>query len=377
MVTRRSFMRQLGVAGAAGVYFGETLIAGVAQADVRVKQPAKTRSKVWLDANENPAGPPASAIEAMVQSAPDTWRYHFDEFGELSRVIAASEQVSPAQVLFGVGSSEVIAAAIGAFTTGSKPMITASPTYDIIVQLARAMGKAVVELPLTPPQWSYPVKQLVEHAKQAGGGMIYLCNPNNPTGSITSVEDVRWLVSNLPPDTVLFVDEAYLEFADPAKVASAMKYVREDKNVVVTRTFSKIYGMAGVRAGFGCARPDLILAMNPFMDNVIPYLGVRAAVAALQEKSTLVPERRKNNARIRTELCQWLDQNQVRYIPSQANFIMIDVKREVREFSSAMFREGVAVGRPFPPLNTMLRVTIGSAADMQRFRQAFLKVYSA
>lgn len=376
MVTRRSFMRQLGVAGAAGVYFGETLIAATAQADVLPKTPAKAAGKVWLDANENPAGPPRSAIEAMVQNAPHTWRYHFDEFGALSQAIGASEQISPQQVLFGVGSSEVIASAISAFTSDTKPMITASPTYDIIVQLARATGKAVVEVPLTP-QWSYPVKQLVEEAKQAGGGLIYLCNPNNPTGSLTSVEDVRWLVSNLPPDTVLFVDEAYLEFADPAKVESAIKYVREDKNVIVARTFSKIYGMAGVRAGFGCARPDLISAMNPFMDNVIPYLGVRAAMAALQEKATLIPERRKNNARIRGELCQWLDQNKVRYIPSHSNFIMIDVKREVRGFSAAMYREGVAVGRPFPPLNTMLRVTIGNDADMQRFRPAFLKVYSA
>jgi len=376
MVTRRSFMRNLGVAGAAGVYLGETLVAATAQADVLPKTPAKAAGKVWLDANENSAGPPRSAIEAMIQSAPHSWRYHFDEFGALSQAIAASEQISPQQVLFGVGSSEIIASAISAFTSDTKPMITASPTYDIIVQLARATGKAVVEVPLTP-QWSYPVKQLVEEAKKARGGMIYLCNPNNPTGSITSVEDVRWLVSNLPPDTVLFVDEAYLEFADPAKVESAIKYVREDKNVIVARTFSKIYGMAGVRAGFGCARPDLLSAMNPFMDNVIPYLGVRAAMAALQEKSTLLPERRKNNARIRGELCQWLDQNKVRYIPSQTNFLMIDVKREVRGFSAAMFKEGVAVGRPFPPLNTMLRVTVGNDADMQRFRKAFLTVYSA
>lgn len=370
MVTRRSFMRQLGVLGAAGVYFGETLIEA-AHAKVDTKS-----SRVWLDANENPAGPPRSAIEAMTQAVPHSWRYHFDEFGALSLAIAQSEKVSPQQVLFGVGSSEVIASAISAFSSASKPMITARPTYDIIVQLARALGKAVVEIPLTA-QWSYPVKQLVEEAKKAGGGMIYLCNPNNPTASLTSVADVRWLVSNLPADTVLFVDEAYLEFADPGSVESAIKYVREDKNVVVARTFSKIFGMAGVRAGYGCARPDLIDAMNPFMDNVIPYLGVRAAMAALQEKATLVPERRKTNARVRGELCRWLDQNKVSYIPSHTNFIMIDVKRDVRGFNAAMFNQGVAVGRPFPPLDRMLRVTIGTDEQMQRFWQAFLEVYSS
>jgi histidinol-phosphate aminotransferase len=372
MVTRRSFMRNLGVLGAAGMYFGETLIA-TNQARAGVAEKSAT---VWLDANENPAGPPASAVDAMVRGASDSWRYHFDEFDAFTRAIAQSEQVSPRHVMFGVGSSEVIASAICAFASTSKPMITATPTYDIIVALARSLGRPVIEVPLTS-RWAYPVKQLAKAAKKAGGGMIYLCNPNNPTGSLTSNEDIGWLVNNLPANTVLFVDEAYLEFVEPALAESAIKYVREDKGVVIARTFSKIYGMAGVRAGFGCARPDLIAAMNPFMDNVIPFLAVRAAAAALQEKVILVPQRRQANARIRGELCQWLDKNKVRYLPTHTNFIMIDVKRDVRAFGADMLRQGVAVGRPFPPLNNMLRVTIGNDGDMQRFRAAFLKVYSA
>jgi histidinol-phosphate aminotransferase len=369
MVTRRSFMRQLGVLTAAGAYFGETLIDGGARANVPGKSPI-----AWLDANENPAGPPTSAIEAMVRGAPETGRYHFDEFGEFARTIASSEQVSPQQVLFGVGSSDVIVAAICAFASAAKPMITASPTYDIIVAMARSLGRPVIEIPLTS-QWAYPVKQLAEEARKAGGGLIYLCNPNNPTASLTPEADIRWLAANLPPNTVLFVDEAYLEFAAPDTVESAIKYVREDQNVVVARTFSKIYGMAGVRAGFGCARPDLIAAMNEFMDNVIPFLGVRAATAALKEKATLIPERRKTNARVRGELCQWLDKFGVAYIPSHANFVMIDIKRDVRDFGAEMLRKGVAVGRPFPPLTNMLRVTVGTDENMQRFRQAFVEAY--
>lgn len=372
MTTRRSFMRNLGVLGAAGVYFGESLVA----ANTAHAGPVEKSSTVWLDSNENPAGPPAAAIDAMVKGASASWRYHFDEFDDFARAIAKSEQVSPQHVMFGVGSSEVISSAICAFTAASKPMITASPTYDIIVALARSLGKAVVEVPLTA-QWSYPVKELVAAVRKAGGGMIYLCNPNNPTASITPNEDIRWLVDNLPPDTVLFVDEAYLEFADPGMTESAIKYVREDKNVVVARTFSKIFGMAGVRSGYGCARADLIGAMYPFMDNVIPFVAVRASMAALQEKAKLVPERRKANARVRGELCQWLDQRQIRYIPTHANFVMIDVKRDVRAFGAEMLRQGIAVGRPFPPLDHMLRVTIGSDENMQRFRDVFSKVYAA
>lgn len=371
MVNRRSFMRNLGVLGAAGVYFGESLVAAnSAQPD------AADHPTVWLDSNENPAGPPPAAIDAMIKGAPLSWRYHFDEFNDFSRAIARSEQVSPDQVMFGVGSSEVIASAICAFTAPSKPMITATPTYDIIVALARSLGRPVIEVPLTA-QWGYPVKELVAAAEKAGGGMIYLCNPNNPTGSITPKEDIDWLVKHLPAGTVLVVDEAYLEFADPAVATSAINYVRESKPVVIARTFSKIYGMAGVRSGYGCASADLIAQMQPFMDNVIPFLAVRASMAALAEKATLVPGRRKANARVRTELCQWLDQRKIRYIPTHTNFVMIDVKRDVRQFGAQMMRQGVVVGRPFPPLDNMLRVTIGTDANMERFCGAFSKVYSA
>jgi histidinol-phosphate aminotransferase len=370
MVTRRSFV-QLGGLTAAGSLLGEVALLGEARANTERKSDI-----VWLDSNENPAGPPPAAIDAMVRGAADTGRYHFEEFDAFSRAIAESEKVTPQQVLFGVGSSDIITAAICAFASTTRPMITAAPTYDIIVALARKLGRPVIEIPLTQ-QWAFPVKQLAQEAEKAGGGLIYLCNPNNPTASLTPPEDLRWLATNLPPNTVLLVDEAYLEFTEPGAIESAIRYVRDGKSVVVARTFSKIYGMAGIRAGFGCARPDLLAAMNDFMDNVIPILGLRAAAAALGEKVTLIPARRKTNARIRGELCQWLRDSGIRYIEPHTNFVMIDVGREVGPFSAAMLRQGVAVGRPFPPLNNMLRVTIGTDENMQRFRQAFRQVHGA
>ena len=124
---------------------------------------------------------------------------------------------------------------------------------------------------------------------KAGGGLIYLCNPNNPTSSLTPSEDIQWLVNNLPPNTVLFVDEAYLEFVEPGKIESAIRFVREGKNVVISRTFSKIFGMAGARAGYSCAKPELTATMMNFMDNSIPILGLRAADAALGEKPLWSP----------------------------------------------------------------------------------------
>lgn len=331
---------------------------------------------IWLDANENPAGPPLSAVKAITDGVAAIARYHFDEFGAFTEAIARSEDMNPDQVLFGVGSSEVIDAAICSFTSSSRPLITASPTYEIPVEFARRLGRKVVQIPLTE-EWAFPVRKLAEEAAKAGGGLIYLCNPNNPTSSLTPNSDMSWLVGNLPLNTVLLVDEAYIHFAQHTANTSMMRCVHDDRNLVVTRTFSKIYGMAGARAGFGCARPDLVRAMRPFIDNVIPVLGLRAAMAALGESATLVPGRRASVARTRHELCDWLRQKNIRYIEPHANFVMIDIGRDAGSFGSEMFRKGVAVGRPFPVVNQMLRVTIGTDVEMARFREVFWEVYTA
>lgn len=365
MLTRRQLVRNVGCLAIAGRLARESAFAQSANTQSQSHDPL-----VWLDSNENPAGPPASAIKAMIDGVMATARYHFDEFDAFSEAIAQSENVKPEQVLFGVGSTEVIDAAICAFTSASAPLITAAPSYDIVIDLARSLGRKVVLEPLTAA-WAYDVRKLAAAAASAGGGLIYLCNPNNPTASLTPTQDIDWLVANLPPHTILLVDEAYIHFADPHQVETAIKHVQSGRDVIVTRTFSKIYGMAGARSGFGCAKPELIKAMNPFMDKVIPILALRASMAALGERNTLVPERRANVARIRGELCDWLRQKRIDYIEPHANFIMIDVGRDAGAFGRQMRANGVAVGRPFPPLDKMLRVTIGTDAEMRKFREAF------
>jgi len=371
MLTRRRLIRDLSCLAVVSQVASESLLARRVNADI-----PNHSEMVWLDANENPAGPPASAIKAIVEGAAACGRYHFDEFDSLANAIAQSENMDPEQVLFGVGSTEVIDAAIHAFTSSSAPLITAAPSYDVVIELARNLGHKIVQVPLTAA-WAFDVHKLAEEATRSGGGLIYLCNPNNPTASLTPTNDIDWLVANLPPHTVLLVDEAYIHFVDPGAIESAIKHVRARKDVIVARTFSKIYGMAGARAGFACAKSELINPLSRFMDNVIPVLGLRAVIAALGEREKLVPERRANVARTRGELCSWLRQKNVPYIDPHANFMMINIGRDTREFGREMRQRGVAVGRPFPPLDHMLRVTIGTDAEMQRFRDVFSQLYAA
>jgi histidinol-phosphate aminotransferase len=172
----------------------------------------------------------------------------------------------------------------------------------------------------------------------------------------------------------VLIDEAYLHYATSAEAASAMPYVKDGKNVIVARTFSKIYGMAGLRVGYVAARQDLIQRMAPYRNNVISIVSVRAVLAALELGPALLDERRAKIERRRAELCSWLNSRKIGFIPPQANFIMIETGRDAREMQSLMLSKGVAIGRPFPPLDKMIRVSIGTDAEMDKFRNTLVEL---
>jgi histidinol-phosphate aminotransferase len=370
MLTRRGFAARL-TAGAAAL----RMLPEMAYAQRAAVQGAGFgKDMVWLNANENPAGIPKAALSAMNDSLPTAWRYHYQEFRDIYAAIAKSEDLAPEQVMVGSGSTEALHIAVDTLTSPTRPLIAVTPTYEGPVELARTLGHPVV---LTKPRADYSadVHKLVEEADRAKGGLIYLCNPNNPTSSITGKKDIDWLVSNLPSNTTLLIDEAYIHFGESPELASALPYVRQGKDVIVTRTFSKIYGMAGMRVGFAAAKADWIARMGPLRMNVISVVSAKGVVAALADRNNFVPERKASMAKTRRELCAWLKERKLNYIEPHANFLMIDCGRDARHFISEMPKLGVAPGRPFPPLDNMLRVTIGTDAEMARFRDVFWKVY--
>jgi len=370
MLSRRDLARRFGVVAASIAIGGEAAFAQ------RSGVHPKDRSQlVLLNANENPEGPPQISIDAMTKALPRGGRYHDEDTESLTSAIAASEHLQADQVLAASGSSEILHCAVDAFTSPTLPLITTLPSYEQPVEIEAAHGNPVVKVPMTP-DWAADVRKMVAEAEKARGGLIYVLNPNNPTSSITKKADIAWLVANLPPNTVAMIDEAYIHFSTSPDLASSIPYVQHGKNVIVARTFSKIYGMAGLRIGFGCARPDLIRKMSVYRNNIVPVPSVQAAKVALASP-TLVPERREKFVKIRSEVCNWLDANRYKFIPPHGNFLMIDVKRDVRGVIAEMLDRGVAVGRPFPPLNQMLRVTIGTDADMAKFREVFPLVVKA
>ena len=370
MLTRRDLGRRFSMVAAGLAMGGEAAYA----------QPGAMHRRdlsqlVLLNANENPDGPPQVSIDAMTKVLSRSGRYHDEDMDQLAAVIATQEKLQPNEVLIGCGSSEILHCAVDAFTSPTLPLITTLPSYELPVEMTSALRNPVIKLPLTA-DYAADVRKMAAEAEKAKGGLIYVVNPNNPTSSITKKDDIAWLVANLPANTVALIDEAYIHYSTSPDLASAIPYVREGKNVMVARTFSKIYGMAGLRIGFGCARADLIEKMGVFRNNTIPVPSVFAAKAALASP-TLVGERREKVAKIRTDLCRWLDGNRYKFIPPHANFVMIDVQRDVRGVIGEMLKQNVAVGRPFPPMHQMLRVTIGTEAEMAKFKEAFAKVVKA
>src|SRR5579872_1481861 len=370
MASRRTFLAQIG-AGA----FAARMMPEMAYAQrAAVAGGNLPKDMVWLNANENPAGPPKCALDAMSQVLPSSGRYHYNEFDGIYSAIAKSEGLRPEQMITGCGSSEGLHTCVDAFTGPNRPLISVTPAYEGPIDTARALGRTVILTKLRE-DYTADVHRLAEEADKAHGGVIYLCNPNNPTSACTSAKDVDWLVNNLPANTILLVDEAYIHFVERPDVQSAIPYVKQGKNVIVARTFSKIYGMAGLRVGFAAGKPEYIEKLQPLRMNVISIVSARGVVAALAERDQFLPERKATLAKTRSDTCAWLKERGVKFIEPNANFMMVDCGRNAREFIAAMPKMGVAPGRPFPPLDNMLRVTIGTDTEMMKFRDVFWKVY--
>jgi histidinol-phosphate aminotransferase len=321
-----------------------------------------------INANENPLGPCKEALEAVHKIASNGGRYMYAETDKLQQLIADQEGVKLDYVRVYPGSSAPLHQAVLAFTSPQRPLVLADPGYEAGQRAADFIGSKVVKAPLTG-NYAHDVKAML--AADSNAGLYYICNPNNPTGTLTPKSDIEWLVANKPKGSVVMIDEAYTHIAG---VPFCTDFVKADKDVVILRTFSKIYGMAGLRAGAAIARPDLLGKIKPYSHNgMMPITAMAAATASLQSK-TVVPERRKSIGDIRTDVLDFLDQHNFKCVPSVSNCFMVDTKRPAREVIAAMAKEKVFIGRPWQAWPTHVRVTVGLQDEMDKFKAAFLKV---
>ncbi len=369
-LSRRAFVRTAAMVSA-GMLAPATTEAQLAYEARAQRDPARSAGNaVMINANENPLGPCAEACAAIAALGARGGRYGFGMPQELARTFAEIEGLKPAYVRVYAGSSEPLHYTMLAFTSEKKSVVVADPSYEAPARSASWSGAKVHTVPLTK-DYAHDVRAMVN--ADANAGVLYICNPNNPTGTITRREDVEYVLANKPKGSILLVDEAYIHLSDAKPL---LDLVDADKDLIVLRTFSKIYGMAGLRCGFAIARPDLLARLDTYGSNFMPVPGMLAALCSLKDKG-LVPARKKINADIRTDTFSWLAANHYSFVPSQSNCFMVDVKRPGRQFIDAMAEKNVYIGRVWPSWPTHVRITVGTRSEMEAFQKAFKQVMEA
>jgi len=371
-VSRRALLTGSAVAAAgalAGRAFAweEALVAPFLNAQVRRATPRP--GMVILSSNENPYGPLSSAAEAMRTALPTGNRYAFRQTLALVDQLCAYCK-APGRVLVGNGSTEILKMAVGAFTAPGKRLIYCEPTFEAAPGYAKAAGAELVSMPLTA-SYAHDLDRMLDAAR-TGSGLIYICNPNNPTATITPINDLREFVKRVPASYAILIDEAYHHFAEQSPGYGSFL---GDERVIVARTFSKVYGMAGIRLGYSVSSQENADRMRPYqLDTNINAVAAAAGAASLADNPGMLEAQRRMVAD-REEFVRQTKARNLTTVPTFANFAMVKTGRPAREVGEQFSQHGILVGRPFPAMNDYLRVSFGTPDEMKQFWRAWDEIF--
>ena len=383
-VSRRAFGQLLGAGAAAALLAPQVAARGwegrpIGQSGGRLV-PAKLLPKdpanlILLNSNENSYGPSPLALEAMTEAHSVAMRYPDYWADQVQDALAEYHGVDPEMVVVTCGSTELLKLAAEAFLGPGKRLVVAEPTFEAIVYYGRMTGAEIVKVPLTS-DYRHDLEAMARAARERAG-LVYLCNPNNPTGTVVSEAAAKAFLEQVPRESVVLCDEAYHHYVDDPEYGSVLETVKAGTNVVVARTFSKVYGMAGLRLGYGVARRALMQWMRPHQ--VGPSWNVMGCVAALAslEDEEWVRLNQERNRSARTALYEAMEQRGHEVIASQTNFVCVHVGGPVEPAIAAFRGEGVSVGRRFAGLPEHIRVSLGTPEEMEKFVEAFDQVMAA
>lgn len=390
-VSRRSFVASLG-AGATGLVAApliswrghEELLAlqqtqqpasGVA--DRRADRLLATQpGMIRIDSNENPNGPGRHALDAIISHVSESNRYPVKGEDDLTQVLMKVHGIKAENVILGCGSGELLRVAVQAFTSPSRPLVAPDPTFESPGNFAKFIGTQV-RSPKVDAKLKIDLDATADAAKAAG--LVYFCNPNNPTATVLGASDVRAFVNRVlaaSPDTTILIDEAYHEYVADPSYATAVPLALSNPRVVVTRTMSKVFGMAGLRAGYAIGQPDTLKKMSAWLlGSNVNQLAIVAAVSTLTDKAHIADEVKKNAA-ARAYTRAFFEKAGYTIHSTDANFLMVDIHRDAKAFKLECVKHKVAIGRQFPALPTHARISIGTMDEMKKAVPVFEKVLS-
>lgn len=382
-LSRRAFTRALGMGAGAALLAPALAARGwedrLGRGGGRF-QPVKLLPKdplelILLNSNENPYGCAPAALEAMVEGHRFVMRYPDYWADQLRERLATFHGVEPAMVVVTCGSTELLKLCAQAFLGPGKRLVLAEPTFEAIVHYAKLTGAEIVKVPVDT-HYRHDLEAMAKAARERPG-LVYVCNPNNPTGTVVGRAALEKFLQRVPGESAVLVDEAYFHYCDDSDYGTMLGAVVAERNVVVARTFSKIYGMAGLRLGYGMARAELMEQMRPHQ--VFESWNVMASMAALAslDDGEWVARNQKLNREVRDLLVAAMEKRGRSVIPSQTNFVCVHVGGPVRPVIQAFREEGVSVGRPFSGLPEHVRVSLGTPEEMEKFVAAFDRVTAA
>ena len=364
-LSRRNFLRALGAGAAVGAVqlpFSQITSAAVLEPP-RNREPG---GPILLDSNENAYGASRRVMAAMRDALGTANRYPFAQYDTLEDRIAGSHGIKRDQILVGCGSTEILRVATAAFLGRDKKLIVPVPTFEAIEQYAKSTGCQITAVPLNR-ELAHDLDATVIHTK-GSPSLVYICNPNNPTATLTPRKAIETFISRLPANTYVLIDEAYHHFAgESAMYASFIDKPVEHDRVIVSRTFSKIYGLAGLRLGYAVAAPATIQQMRPYMtmDNINSIVA-RAAIVALEDQES-IQESMKRNTDDRQEFFNQAMARMLKPIDSHTNFVMMNTDHPAEETIQHFKKNGILIGRRFPPMDTYIRVSLGTPDEMKAF----------
>ncbi|MEE8585748.1 MAG: aminotransferase class I/II-fold pyridoxal phosphate-dependent enzyme [Acidobacteriota bacterium] len=382
-LSRRSFVKAVGI-GAGGALSSSFISARGREAwRWGEDPPSADSSEILLSSNENPLGPGDVVLDAIRKGLGPNGalpgRYPGDYYKDpIAEALAGKFGVKPENVLVGAGSTQILVTATQVYTSKDSPLVGSLPTYEECTDYAALIGSRVKSVPLDS-RYKMDLGRTLHAAK--GAGMLFFCNPNNPVATMVGSSDSKEFLSRMlkySPETHILVDEAYIDYVDDDARQTMIPLAMEDPRVVVARTFSKAYGMAGLRVGYAIAHVDTIKELAAWhMGNSISGLSFAAAIAAIEQDSSFIEKERARNAKVREYTTNFFTQAGHMVTDSQTNFLFVDVGMPIEEFREACKKRGIRVGRPFPPLWTHCRISLGTMQEMQRATRVFAEVLGA
>lgn len=363
LVSRRGILRSIGITATASA-----VLPFARAADFHVAGSASQDGYIHLERNENVFGPSRKALEA-VRSALVAANYYPPGCDDLKDQIASCHHVMPGQVLLGCGSSEILRVAAAAFLGKQKRLLQATPTFDGMERYARITGAEVISVRLTE-DFAHDLDAMRARV-DSSVGLVYICNPNNPTASMTPREHLERFISTLPQGCYVLIDEAYHHYAGPTPYLSFIDYPITSDRLIVTRTFSQAFGLAGLRLGYCVAPGAVIEQMRPHLVvDSVNSLAICAASAALSDTASLQDFVRRN-ADARQEFLNQAVARTLRPIDCHTNFVMMDTHHPVKVIIDHFRRHNILIGPYFPSMNTYIRVSLGTSDSMMPFWSAW------